>query len=177
MQHKDLWLVDLETGAERQLTNLAEFDIRDFDVSSDGREVVLERMCGAFQRGAARPSPVLIQVHLRCNICSRLARARIDGLADRRNGNTDPAHLLVSKASQRLMARCKALLFASTSSVLRNNARALPSAWCSLQQSGGVGAFLAPLGNTGQIQSFGSDLNTTMYLLYSFGLKGFISPV
>ena len=45
IQHKDLWLVDLETGAERQLTNLApEFDIRDFDVSSDGREVVLERM-------------------------------------------------------------------------------------------------------------------------------------
>lgn len=44
IQHKDLWLVDLETGAERQLTSLPpEFDIRDFDVSPDGREVVLER--------------------------------------------------------------------------------------------------------------------------------------
>jgi Tol biopolymer transport system component len=45
IQHKNLWLVDLETGAERQLTNLApDFDIRDFDISPDGREVVLERV-------------------------------------------------------------------------------------------------------------------------------------
>jgi Tol biopolymer transport system component len=45
IQHKDLWLIDLETGSERQLTNLPpEFDIRDFDVSPDGREVVLERV-------------------------------------------------------------------------------------------------------------------------------------
>jgi Tol biopolymer transport system component len=45
IQHKDLWLIDLATGAERQLTHLpADFDIRDFDVSPDGREVVLERM-------------------------------------------------------------------------------------------------------------------------------------
>jgi Tol biopolymer transport system component len=45
IQHKDLWLIDLETGAERRLTNLApEFDIRDFDISPDGREVVLERV-------------------------------------------------------------------------------------------------------------------------------------
>ncbi len=45
IQHKNLWLVDLETGAERQLTNLTpDFDIRDFDVSPDGREVVLERV-------------------------------------------------------------------------------------------------------------------------------------
>jgi acetolactate synthase small subunit len=44
IQHKNLWLIDLETGAERQLTNLAaDFDIRDFDISKDGREVVLER--------------------------------------------------------------------------------------------------------------------------------------
>jgi Tol biopolymer transport system component len=44
IQHKNLWLIDLETGAERQLTNLAsDFDIRDFDISPDGREVVLER--------------------------------------------------------------------------------------------------------------------------------------
>jgi len=35
----------LETGAERQLTNLpADFDVRDFDLSPDGREIVLERV-------------------------------------------------------------------------------------------------------------------------------------
>jgi Tol biopolymer transport system component len=45
IQHKDLWLVDLSTGAERRLTNLpADFDIRDFDISADGRDVVLERV-------------------------------------------------------------------------------------------------------------------------------------
>ena len=44
MQHKNLWLLELETGAERQLTNFgAEFNIRDFDISPDGREVVFER--------------------------------------------------------------------------------------------------------------------------------------
>jgi Tol biopolymer transport system component len=44
IQHKNLWLLDLETGAERQLTNLSpDFDIRDFDISPDGREVVFER--------------------------------------------------------------------------------------------------------------------------------------
>jgi Tol biopolymer transport system component len=44
IQHKNLWLVYLDTGAERQLTNLAsDFDIRDFDISPDGREVILER--------------------------------------------------------------------------------------------------------------------------------------
>ena len=45
IQHKNLWLVDLQTGSERQLTNFAsDFDIRDFDISPDGREVVLERV-------------------------------------------------------------------------------------------------------------------------------------
>jgi Tol biopolymer transport system component len=45
IEHKDLWLTDLDTGAERQLTNLPDdFDIRDFDISPDGREVVLERV-------------------------------------------------------------------------------------------------------------------------------------
>jgi Tol biopolymer transport system component len=45
IEHKDLWLMDPETGAERQLTNLPDdFDIRDFDISPDGREVVLERV-------------------------------------------------------------------------------------------------------------------------------------
>ncbi len=45
IEHKDLWLMDPESGAERQLTNLPDdFDIRDFDISPDGREVVLERV-------------------------------------------------------------------------------------------------------------------------------------
>jgi Tol biopolymer transport system component len=45
VEHKDLWLMDPETGAERQLTNLpGDFDIQDFDISPDGREVVLERV-------------------------------------------------------------------------------------------------------------------------------------
>ncbi|MEO6804894.1 MAG: hypothetical protein ABI286_12390 [Edaphobacter sp.] len=45
IQHKDLWLIDLETGAERQLTNLPPgFDIRDFDLSPDGHEAILERV-------------------------------------------------------------------------------------------------------------------------------------
>ena len=45
IQHKNLWLVDLQTGAERQLTNLPlDFDVRDFDISPDGSEVVLERL-------------------------------------------------------------------------------------------------------------------------------------
>ena len=44
IQHKNLWMIDLDTGAERQLTNLApDFDIRDFDISPDGHDVVLER--------------------------------------------------------------------------------------------------------------------------------------
>ena len=44
IQHKNLWLLDLDTGAERQLTNLPpDFDIRDFDISPDGRDLVLER--------------------------------------------------------------------------------------------------------------------------------------
>jgi Tol biopolymer transport system component len=45
IEHKDLWLMDPETGAERQLTNVpGDFNIRDFDISPDGREVVLERV-------------------------------------------------------------------------------------------------------------------------------------
>ena len=45
IQHKDLWLLDLETGAERRLTKLpVDFNVRDFDVSPDGREIVLERV-------------------------------------------------------------------------------------------------------------------------------------
>jgi Tol biopolymer transport system component len=45
LQHKDVWLVDLETGAQKQITSLpADFDVRDFDISPDGSEVVLERI-------------------------------------------------------------------------------------------------------------------------------------
>jgi tricorn protease-like protein len=45
IQHKDLWLIDLKTGAGRQLTNLGpDFEIRDFDTSPEGREVALERV-------------------------------------------------------------------------------------------------------------------------------------
>lgn len=42
--HKNLWLVDLQTGAERELAELPQgFDIRDFDVSADGAEIVFDR--------------------------------------------------------------------------------------------------------------------------------------
>jgi Tol biopolymer transport system component len=45
IQHKNLWLIDLEAGTERQLTNVPpNFDIRDFDISQDGSQVVLERV-------------------------------------------------------------------------------------------------------------------------------------
>ena len=45
IQHKNLWLIDLVTGAEQQLTNLApDFEMRDFDISPDGRELVLEQV-------------------------------------------------------------------------------------------------------------------------------------
>jgi hypothetical protein len=38
-------VIDRQTGAERQLTNLpADFEINDFDISPDGHEVVLERV-------------------------------------------------------------------------------------------------------------------------------------
>lgn len=41
----DLWLIDLDMGDARPLTHLAaDFNIHDFDISRDGREVVLERV-------------------------------------------------------------------------------------------------------------------------------------
>jgi Tol biopolymer transport system component len=44
IRHKNLWSVDLATGAEHQLTNLpSDFEVRDFDISPDGLEIVLER--------------------------------------------------------------------------------------------------------------------------------------
>jgi Tol biopolymer transport system component len=45
MGHKNLWLIDLATGAERQLTNFGpEFMVRDFDISPEGRELVVEQV-------------------------------------------------------------------------------------------------------------------------------------
>jgi hypothetical protein len=43
--HKEFWSFDLETGRERQLTNLGrDFAIGDFDVSEDGRELIFDRV-------------------------------------------------------------------------------------------------------------------------------------
>ena len=43
--NKNLWQVDLETGMQRQLTNLSRnFVIKDFDVSGDGQEIVFDRV-------------------------------------------------------------------------------------------------------------------------------------
>jgi Tol biopolymer transport system component len=44
IDHKNLWLVDLQTGAERELAELPQgFDIHDFDVPPDGAEIVFDR--------------------------------------------------------------------------------------------------------------------------------------
>jgi Tol biopolymer transport system component len=44
LSHKELWVVDLENGSERQLTAFGRgLTISDFDISADGREVVLDR--------------------------------------------------------------------------------------------------------------------------------------
>jgi Tol biopolymer transport system component len=44
-QHMNLWLINLQTGAKQQLTDLpSDFKVRDFDVSPDGHEAVLERV-------------------------------------------------------------------------------------------------------------------------------------
>jgi hypothetical protein len=44
ISHKEFWLIDLQSGRERQLSNLGrEFIIGDFDVSADGREIVFDR--------------------------------------------------------------------------------------------------------------------------------------
>jgi Tol biopolymer transport system component len=45
LRHKNLWAINLETGAERQLTNFgSEFEIADFDVAPDEREIVVTRV-------------------------------------------------------------------------------------------------------------------------------------
>jgi Tol biopolymer transport system component len=43
--HKNFWLLDPKTGAERQLTDLpSKFAIGDFDVSADGTEIIFDRV-------------------------------------------------------------------------------------------------------------------------------------
>lgn len=43
--HKDFWLIDLRTGAERMLAKLpAEFVIGDFDIAPDGSEILFDRV-------------------------------------------------------------------------------------------------------------------------------------
>ena len=45
VRHKNLWSVDLDTGVEQQLTHFEPgFNIRDFDISPDGREIVIEQV-------------------------------------------------------------------------------------------------------------------------------------
>jgi Tol biopolymer transport system component len=42
--HSDLWRIDLASGEERRLTDIArDFAVSDFDVSADGSEVVFDR--------------------------------------------------------------------------------------------------------------------------------------
>jgi Tol biopolymer transport system component len=44
IQHKDLWEINLSDGAQKRLTRFEPgFDVRDFDVSPDGRELIFER--------------------------------------------------------------------------------------------------------------------------------------
>ena len=45
ISHKNLWAIDIDTGRERQLTGFpAGFEIGDFDVSPDGKTVVIEQI-------------------------------------------------------------------------------------------------------------------------------------
>jgi Tol biopolymer transport system component len=45
IEHKDLWAIDFDTGARRRLSRLpGDFNVREFDLSRDGSEVVLERV-------------------------------------------------------------------------------------------------------------------------------------
>lgn len=57
IEHKNIWTRDLESGAERQLTNFGpDISIRDFDISPDGRELIVEQ-------ARERSDVVLIEVH------------------------------------------------------------------------------------------------------------------
>jgi len=43
--HQNFWIVDLETGSRRQLTNLKPgYSIRSFDVAPDGRQILFDRV-------------------------------------------------------------------------------------------------------------------------------------
>jgi Tol biopolymer transport system component len=43
-RHQDFWLIDLRTGARRQLTQLKGGEsVSRFDISRDGRQIVFER--------------------------------------------------------------------------------------------------------------------------------------
>jgi Tol biopolymer transport system component len=43
--HKNFWLLDLAAGTRRQLTELpADYEVRDFDVSADGTQIVFDRV-------------------------------------------------------------------------------------------------------------------------------------
>ena len=43
--HKNFWLLDPHTGAERQLTDLpSKFALGDFDISTDGTEIIFDRV-------------------------------------------------------------------------------------------------------------------------------------
>jgi Tol biopolymer transport system component len=43
-RHQDFWLLDLETGRFRQLTNLKPgYDMNRFDVSPDGKQILFDR--------------------------------------------------------------------------------------------------------------------------------------
>jgi Tol biopolymer transport system component/DNA-binding winged helix-turn-helix (wHTH) protein len=45
LRHKNFWLVDLESGHQRQLTDFGPASlIGDFDVSADGREIIFDRV-------------------------------------------------------------------------------------------------------------------------------------
>jgi hypothetical protein len=44
ISHQEFWSVDLNTGGEKKLTTLRRgFVIGDFDISSDGREIIFDR--------------------------------------------------------------------------------------------------------------------------------------
>src|SRR6185437_8136688 len=45
LRHRDLWQLDLQTGAQQPLVQFpGDFDIADFDVAPDGHEAVVERV-------------------------------------------------------------------------------------------------------------------------------------
>ena len=45
LRHRDVWAMDVQTGAQRPLTDFGPgFDVRDFDITPDGRQLVVERV-------------------------------------------------------------------------------------------------------------------------------------